>query len=140
MTLDIQTLKAQAKRLRAALEADGDFLTHSESLELVARQHGYRDWNTLHAAAANRPAEPYAVGARVSGRYLGQTFTAEIIAVKKLQGGRRYTLTLDLEEAVDVVRFDSFTNFRKRITGMVDSGGVSSERTSDGRPHLQLTA
>ncbi len=140
MTLDIQTLKAQAKRLRTALEADGDFVTHSESLELVARQHGYRDWNTLHAAAGNRPPEPYAVGARVSGRYLGQTFTAEIIAVKKLQDGRRYTLTLDLEEAVDVVRFDSFSNFRKRITGMVDAGGVSSERTSDGRPHLQLTA
>ena len=52
----------------------------------------------------------------------------------------RYTLTLDLEEAVDVVRFDSFSNFRKRVTGMVDAGGVSSERTSDGRPHLQLTA
>jgi hypothetical protein len=140
MTLDIHTLKAQAKRLRTALEADGDFVTHSESLELVARQHGYRDWNTLHAAAGNRAPEPYAVGARVSGWYLGQAFTAEIIAVKKLQDGRRYTLTLDLEEAVDVVRFDSFSNFRKRVTGMVDAGGVSSERTSDGRPHLQLTA
>ncbi|MGJ3232080.1 MAG: glyoxalase superfamily protein [Oceanicaulis sp.] len=138
MTYDIQTLKSQARRLRAALAADGDFVTHSESLELIARRHGCRDWNTLHAAAGNRAPEPYAVGARVSGRYLGQAFSGEILAVKKLAGGARYQITLDLEEAVDVVTFDSFSNLRKRVSGVVDAQGVSGARTSDGRPHFEL--
>lgn len=138
MTLDLQSLKAQARRLRSALEADGDFITHSDSLELVARQHGYRDWNTLHAAVGNRPPEPFTVGATISGRYLGQAFTAEILAVRKLADGARYELTLDLEDAVDVVTFDSFSNFRKRVSGLVNAAGVSDARTSDGRPHFEL--
>ena len=51
----IDVLKQQAKRLRAGLAEDGDFISHSESLELVAKQYGLRDWNTLFAAAGNRP-------------------------------------------------------------------------------------
>ncbi|MEQ8403985.1 MAG: glyoxalase superfamily protein [Oceanicaulis sp.] len=138
MTLDLQTLKAQAKRLRAALAADGDFVTHSESLELIARQHGHRDWNTLHAAVGERAPEPFAVGSTVSGRYLGQSFTAEILSMKKLAGGARYELTLDFEEPVDVVTFDSFSAYRQRVSGIVDARGVSDARTSDGRPHFEL--
>jgi len=138
MTYDIEMLKGQAKRLRAALAAEGDFITHSESLELIARQHGHRDWNTLHAAAGNRAPEPFAVGATLKGRYLGQTFTAEVIAVRKLAGGARYQLTLDLEDPVDVVTFDSFSNFRRRVSGLVNANGVSDARTADGRPHLEL--
>jgi uncharacterized protein YndB with AHSA1/START domain len=44
--------KAMARRLRTAL-ADRDItVSHSEALELVARQLGARDWNTFRAAAA----------------------------------------------------------------------------------------
>ena len=39
-----------AKRLRASLADRGVEVTHSEALELVAHQHGARDWNTLAAA------------------------------------------------------------------------------------------
>ncbi|MGX6646669.1 glyoxalase superfamily protein [Maricaulaceae bacterium MS644] len=138
MTHDLKALKEQAKRLRAALADDGDFVSHSESLELIARQHGYRDWNTLHASAGNRAPEPFALGATIRGRYLGQSFTAEIRAVRKLADGARYELTLDLEEAVDVVTFDSFSNFRKRVSGLVNAQGLSDARTSDGRPHFEL--
>ena len=41
--------KDQAKRLRASLAGRGVEVSHSEALELVARQHGARDWNTLAA-------------------------------------------------------------------------------------------
>ena len=134
----LAALKAQAKRLRKSLEAEGNFLTHSEPLELVASQYGYRDWNTLHAAAGNRPAEPLFVGAKVSGTYLGQTFTGEVKSLSRLNDGARYRLTLDLDEAVDVVTFESFSAFRKRINGTINRDGRSASKTSNGRPHLEL--
>jgi hypothetical protein len=60
-TLD--ALKGQAKRLRAALAADGDLISHCEALELIAKQNGYRDWNTLHAPAVKQASQPLSVGA-----------------------------------------------------------------------------
>ena len=45
---------------------------------------------------------------------------------------------LDLDEAVDVVRFDSFSNLRKRIRVEVGPEGHSKERTSDGTPQIVL--
>ncbi|GAB3746919.1 glyoxalase superfamily protein [Microlunatus parietis] len=46
--------KAQAKRLRRALAAQGVELSHARALELIAATHGVRDWNTLSGLA---PAE-----------------------------------------------------------------------------------
>lgn len=46
----VPDLKAQAKRLRAALAARGTDVGHSVALELVAQAHGHRDWNTASAA------------------------------------------------------------------------------------------
>jgi hypothetical protein len=134
----LDALKAQAKRLRRSLEAEGNFIAHSEALELVAHQFGYRDWNTLHAACGNRPASPLALDAHVSGRYLGQAFTGKVIGLARLGDGTRYRVTLDLDEAVDVVTFGSFSAWRKRINAIVDRNGISAARTSNGRPHLTI--
>jgi len=46
------THKQMARRLRADLAARDVTLSHGEALELVAHQHGARDWNTLSATAA----------------------------------------------------------------------------------------
>lgn len=46
--------KSMASRLRARLAANGTEITHSQALEIVATQLGYRDWNTC--AAAPQPA------------------------------------------------------------------------------------
>jgi hypothetical protein len=134
--LDI--LKAQAKRLRQSLTAEGNFITHSEALELLAHQHGYRDWNTLHAAAGNRPAAPLALGATVTGRYLGQAFRGEIIALAQLNHGRHYRLTIDFDEPVDVVTFDSFSAFRKRVSCTVAADGRSPALTGNGAPQMAI--
>jgi hypothetical protein len=48
-------------------------------------------------------------------------------------------VSLDLDEAVDVVTFDSFSSFRKRVNGVIGKEGVSRERTSNGRPQLELS-
>ena len=47
--------KLMAKRLRASLADRGVEVTHSEALEIVAHEHGARDWNTLAAEVSTSP-------------------------------------------------------------------------------------
>lgn len=133
----IAAAKAQARRLRERLNAEGTAIGHSQSLELVAHQLGFRDWNALHAAIGNRPSAPYAPGGRVRGHYLSQPFEGTVMAVAQIRAGW-YQLELELDAPVDVVTFEGFSNFRKRIRGIVGPSGSSPERTSDGRPHLEI--
>ncbi len=135
----IDALKTQARRLRADLCRQGTELSHGKALELVARQYGYRDWNTAHAAAGNHPPRcPVELGERVAGQYLGQDFHGEVIGVQTLRGGR-YRITLDFDEPVDVVTFESFSALRRRVRVTVDDSGTTAERTSNGVPHLRLS-
>jgi len=136
----LDTLKDQAKRLRARFAQEGEPVSHSRALELVAAQYGFRDWNTLHASVGNRPPfNPWMLGSRVRGHYLGQPFDAEVLGVQALtsQPGR-YRMTLHFDTPVDVVSFDSFSAFRQRVNCTVDETGRTTERTSNGRPHLEL--
>lgn len=129
--------KAQAQRLRESLSSEELAVSHSQALELVARQHGYRDWNALHAAIGNRPPESFVPGGRLRGHYLGQAFSGTVLAVERLRPGW-FRLELDLDEAVDVVTFASFSNFRKRIRGTVGPYGASRDRTGKGLPVLDI--
>ncbi|QOZ27105.1 glyoxalase superfamily protein [Bradyrhizobium sp. CCBAU 51753] len=56
---DFRDAKAMAQTLREALGAKSIPLTHSDSLELIARLFGQRDWNTLSARiqSAGGPAD-----------------------------------------------------------------------------------
>lgn len=129
--------KENAKRLRAQLADQGTKIGHANSLELVAHQYGFRDWNTFHAAIADLSPVGWTPGGRVQGAYLSQRFEATVVAVEMLRPGW-FRLTLDLDKAVDVVTFDSFSNYRKRIRGVVGPAGTSRMRTSDGIPHLKM--
>ncbi len=130
----VDELKAQAKRLREDLRAKDVTLSHSEALEMLARQYGVRDWNTLHAKAGNRM--HLRVGDRVEGRYLGQPFSAEIRGMTLLGDGSNRRVTLHFETPVDVVQFESFSSYRQRVTGVIGWDGRSVQRTSDGQPQL----
>ncbi len=135
----IEQLKEQARRLRAVLHSDGKSITHSQSLELLAHQHGFRDWNTLYAAIGiGVPPCPVSIGARVAGTYLGQSFEGEVIALETMTRPDRFRITLRFDEPVDVVTFDSFSNFRRRVSCIIDRSGKTIEKTADGRPHVQL--
>ena len=137
----VEGLKAQARRLRDDLSAEGHLVGHSRSLELVAHQHGYRDWNTLHAAARTAASPSVAdlrLGAAVSGRYLGQSFTGKLIALKSLAGGERFGTTIRFDAPVDVVAFESFSAFRRQVSVTVDAGGRTAQKTSNGERHLTL--
>ena len=71
------------------------------------------------------------------GAYLGQPFEGCIVAAEPTRPGW-FALTIDLDEAVDVVAFESFSNYRKRIRATVGPLGESREKTSDGQPHLVI--
>ncbi len=135
----IAEAKALAKKLRAHLESQGRATSHAQALETVAHQHGYRDWNTFCAVISAREEDPWEPGMRVQGTYLAQPFKGSIIAKMK-QGPGWFRLVLDLDEPVDVVMFEGFSNYRRRIRGIVGPDGHSRERTSNGVPHLRVEA
>lgn len=138
-TLSLQELKQQAKRLRAETARDSAPISHSKSLEMIAHQRGFKDWNTLHASASNRPAfQTLNLNDTVKGHYLGQPFVGEVVGIKTLKLGQLYQVSIQLREAIDVVTFDSFSNFRKRLNCAVDQSGISPAKTSNGEPHMIL--
>ena len=58
---DFRDAKSMAQRLRDALKAKSVSLTHSESLELVARVLGFHDWNVLSARIQSEQ-QPHGAG------------------------------------------------------------------------------
>lgn len=140
-TIHLPTLndaKAQAKRLRTQLQSDGTDISHSKSLELVASQHGYRDWNTFHAAIGNQPRALVSLGDKVSGIYLGQSIRGTVVSLETLNKGGWKRVGIELDTPVDVVTFESFSSFRKRINATIGPDGRTKEKTSNGQPHLIL--
>lgn len=136
----LAVLKDQARRLRKSLDGSGRAVSHGTVLEMIAGQYGYRDWNTLHAAASDvKAGPPVAVGETVRGTYLGQAFSGKVTGLQALSGGKHFRTTIVFDAPVDVVTFDSFSALRRRVTLTVDASGRTREKTSDGRPHLQLT-
>ncbi len=134
----IAEAKAQAKSLRITLAAEGTIVGHAKALELVAHQNGVRDWNTLSAQLLKAAPPAFYLRQRVMGHYLGQAFTGEITAITS--SGSGYSLSVHFDEPVDTVTFDSFSNMRRVARGVVDDRGHSAEKTSNGMPHLIISA
>ena len=136
----IDELKLQARRLRQAMNDHGDAISHSTALELVAKQYGTRNWNTLSALAVkmnNDTKLPLVIGATISGRYLNQAFTGKILTITERSDGL-YEISIHFDKPVDVVTFESFSAFRQRITALIDHTGVSPRKTSNGLSQLIL--
>ena len=133
----VETLKQQARRLRAALRDVAGEVSHGQSLELVARQHGFRNWNALRARADQQRRAPVAVGERVKGRYLGKPFTGGVVGVRLLPQGWSQ-VSIELDAPVDAANFEGFSAFRRRITATLMQSGRTVQKTSDGAPHLAL--
>ncbi|MEE2930624.1 MAG: glyoxalase superfamily protein [Pseudomonadota bacterium] len=125
--------KARARQIKA--ESEGT-LSLAAALEEVAREMGFRDWNTASARLSNAPDTSWQVGDRVRGHYLNRAFTGRIHGVRELQAGSGYEVTIHFDAAVDVVEWDSFSAHRQRVTALVSPEGVSWAKTSDGVPHL----
>ena len=132
----VKDAKSQAKALRKSLAAQGTTITHARALELVAHQNGARDWNTLQAKLSAAEPQPFKLNDEVRGHYLGQVFTGRIVALSK--AGSNMQVSLQLDKSVDTVKFESFSNMRRHIRGIVGPDGRSPRKTSDGVPHLVI--
>ena len=125
--------KARARQIRA--DSAGP-ITLAAALEQVAKDMGFRDWNTASARLSNAPETNWQVGERVSGQYLKRTFSGHIHGVRELPSGSGYEVTVHFDQPVDVVDWDSFSAHRRRVTARVSPEGISWAQTSDGVPHL----
>ncbi|MEP7240702.1 MAG: glyoxalase superfamily protein [Devosia sp.] len=137
-TPSIQTLKSEAKALRDERSRAGTPLTQSAALEEIARQHGYRDWNTASAALPERFVVPFQVGQKVAGTYLSRPFTGLLLGMELLSDLKHYKVTVRFDRPVDVSKFASMVIERQRITATIGLDGLSLSHTSDGEPHLRL--
>jgi hypothetical protein len=138
--LTTSDLKSEARSWRTEQAEAGNPVTHSQALEMVSRFHGFRDWNTANAVLPAARGPVFAVGQAVKGTYLKQPFTGVIMAVAALGGGEMFQITVQFDEPVDVVAFDSFSAYRHRVVATVKRNGVSPSKTSDGAPHMILAA
>ena len=110
----LAALKVEASQLRETARSAGTPISQSEAYERLAGWYGRRDWNTLRALSLrNASAAPVIVGQRVQGRYLNQPFHGTVLGLH--QQGESYRVTLQLDEPVDVVEFESFSNFRSEL-------------------------
>lgn len=134
----VESFKSEARVLREDRAAKGEPLSQSQALEAVAREHGYRDWNTARADLPEHLRPTLQVGQRVSGHYLSQPFEGVVLGLAMLGAGKYFRVKIRFDEPVDVVKFDSFSAFRQQVQVKVDAYGRSPDHTSDGKPHLQL--
>ncbi|PCI85302.1 MAG: hypothetical protein COB24_13610 [Hyphomicrobiales bacterium] len=136
--LSLDTLKKQAKILRQNMADINQPISHSQSLEILAKQKGFKDWNTLHAHIGNQPTPSFEVGQRVSGTYLGQKFTGKLLNVSSIVNTKRYGISVKFDEPVDVITFKSMSNWRTQVKLIVDEDGKTKEKTSNGLPHMLI--
>lgn len=128
--------KAAAAIVRAEAAAAGRKVSRSAALERVAIGHGFTNWNALSARLAKTADRPLQAGERVEGRYLKQPFTGVVVSAREAGTADALEVSIALDEAVDVVTFEAFSNFRRRIAATVSPGGVSFAKTGDGVPQL----
>ena len=89
---DFRDAKAMAQTLREALSAKSVSLTHSESLELIAKILGCRDWNALAAriqssnGQTGAPAAPPSPGTNPSGQPARQKMVVDAVILDDYAG------------------------------------------------------
>lgn len=127
--------KHQARRLRQALSEEGIAISHGKALDLVARQSGTRDWNTLAAngkvetASIEGDTAPYRVGQRIAGLFHTTPFDARIIAVEETIKPELWRITLQFDPAIDVAMSPNLSMRRRRYTIVVGADGKSRRLT-----------
>lgn len=121
--------KQIAKRLRTALADDGIQIGHSRALELVAKQFGERDWNTLAAVQTGSGSIPFTVGQRVKGTFNDKPAMGRVIGLSETIKPDLWRVTVKFDPPVDVVTSELFSSERRRITMIVGSDGRSRRLT-----------
>lgn len=133
MTHTSSDYKTHAKRLRDALAAEGVSLSHGKALDIVARQNGVRDWNTLSATGRNaveaQSAPPFTVGDNVEGAFNGNPASGRIIGVAETIKPDLWRVTVKFSPAVDASTSENFRAERTRVEMVVGADGRSRRLT-----------
>lgn len=134
MTMMASDYKTHAKRLREALAAEGVALSHGKALDIVARQNGARDWNTLSArldtpASIVQAAAPFAVGDQVAGAFNGRAASGRIIGVAETIKPDLWRVTVKFSPPVDASTSPNFRAERTRVEMIVGADGRSRRLT-----------
>ena len=133
MTATSSDYKTHAKRLRDALAADGIAVSHGKALELVARQNGARDWNTL--AAKENGSEtivqttPFNVGDRVEGTFNDSSAQGRIIGLAETIKPSLWRVTVQFDPPVNASTSRLFAAERRRVEMVVGADGRSRRLT-----------
>lgn len=127
--------KTNARRLRDALAAEGFDISHAKALELVARQNGARDWNTLAArpvatkADESKAVVPFSVGETVAGTFNGNPARGRVIGLEETIKPDLWRVTVAFNPPVDVSTSKLFSSERRRIQMVVGADGRSRRLT-----------
>jgi hypothetical protein len=141
--------KNQAKRLRDALAQEGLAVSHGKALDIVARQNGARDWNTLAAravadAVAPQTAEaaptPFRVGQAVAGTFNGNPAKGRVIGLEETIKPDLWRVTVAFNPPVDASTSDLFKAERRRVTMVVGADGKSRRLTGTETGVMALAA
>lgn len=129
--------KTNARRLRDALAAEGFDISHAKALELVAKENGARDWNTLAArpvapataTGATKDGAPFTVGENVAGTFNGSPAKGRIIGLEETIKPDLWRVTVAFNPPVDVSTSKLFSSERRRIQMVVGADGRSRRLT-----------
>lgn len=133
MTDTSSHFKTHARRLRTALAEDGVSISHGRALELVARQNGERDWNTLSARgggqAAVATAAPFSVGDAVTGLFNGNAAHGRVIGLAETIKPDLWRITVRFTPPVDASTSRNFRAERSRVEMVIGADGRSRRLT-----------
>ena len=133
MTDTSSDYKTHAKRLRDALAADGIAVSHGKALELVARQHGARDWNPLAAkengSETTVQTTPFNVGDRVEGTFNDSPAQGRIIGLAETIKPSLWRVTVHFDPPVNASTSRHFAAERRRVEMVVGADGRSRRLT-----------
>ncbi len=135
MTTMSSDYKAHARRLRDALAAEGINLSHGKALDIVARQNGERDWNTLSARTAVAAATPetapvpFTVGDAVEGLFNGAPAKGRVIGLAETIKPDLWRVTVKFSPPVDASTSANFRAERTRVEMVVGADGRSRRLT-----------
>lgn len=131
MTTTSSDYKTHAKRLRDALAAEGIAVSHGKALDIVARQNGARDWNTLsaRAGAATDVAPPFSVGDHVEGAFNGSPAHGRVIGLAETIKPDLWRVTVKFSPPVDASTSANFQAERTRVEMVVGADGRSRRLT-----------
>lgn len=115
----------------------------SSSANLLARSRSRENYShSDDSQSRNNKVRPtlatLKLGDRVQGVFMGQRFQGHLVGIVPLAASQNYHIGIQLNQAIDVVTFESFSNFRRRLNCVVDKDGISTAKTSDDRPHMKL--